>query len=96
MEDGGEADHPADVGVKRVTILGNRDPAYATGYTVSEGKVELLDANDTVIATHDLSGAGDKFDFDLRLEKPTTVRAVRFTMTKSEQGHCGLGEFQVE
>ena len=82
--------------VKRVTVLGNRDPEYPSGYTVTDGTVELLDANGKVISTHDVLAAGEKFDFDLRLEKPTTVRAVRFTMTKSEQGHCGLGEFQVE
>ncbi len=87
---------PEDVSVKRVTILGNRDPEYPSGYTVTEGTLELLDANGKVISTHAVIDAGEKFDFDLRLDKPTTVRAVRFTMTKSVNGSCGLGEFQVE
>ncbi len=87
---------PEDVTIKRVTVMGNRDPQYLTGYFVSEGTVELLDKNDKVIVTHEMKGAGEKFDFDLKLDKFHTVRAVRFTMTKSENGYCGLGEFMVE
>lgn len=87
---------PEDVSIKRVTVLGNRDPQYLTGYTVSEGTVDLLDANDKVVESFELKGAGEKSDFDLILKKFTTVRAVRFTMTKSENGQCGLGEIQVE
>ena len=87
---------PEDVTVKRVTLMGQRDPTYPTGYTVSEGTIELLDKNDKVIATHDMKAAGEKSDFDLILDKFHTVRAVRFTMTKSENGYCGMGEFMVE
>lgn len=89
---------PEDVKVKRVTILGNRDPQYPTGYFVLEGKIELLDKDDKVIDTHELKGEGEKHDFDLILKKLTTVRGVRFTMTKDEgQTNCvGLSEFQVE
>jgi hypothetical protein len=87
---------PEDVAIKRVTVLGNRDPQYLTGYFVTEGTIELLDKNDKVVGTHEMKGAGDKFDFDLKLDKFHTVRAVRFTMTKSENGYCGMGEFMVE
>lgn len=87
---------PEDVKIKRVTLLGQRDPQYPNGYTVSEGFVDLLDDKGKVISTHELKGAGEKSDFDLKLDKYTTVRAVRFTMTKSENGSCGMGEFQVE
>lgn len=92
------ATFPEDVRVKRVTVLGNRDPQYPTGYFVLEGKIELLDKDDKVISTHELKGEGEKHDFDLILKKLTTVRAVRFTMTKDEgQSSCvGLGEFQIE
>lgn len=89
---------PEAVNVKRVTILGNRDPQYPTGYFALEGKIELLDKDDKAISTHELKGTGDKRDFDLILTKLTAVRAVRFTITKDEgQTSCvGLGEFQVE
>lgn len=87
---------PAEVSMKRVTVLGTRDPSFPNGYTVKEGTLELLDKDGKVVAKHDLKGAGDKSDFDLKLDKPTTARAVRFTMTKSEQGSCALGEILVE
>lgn len=87
---------PEDVKVKRVTIKGNRDPQYPTGYFVTEGTVELLDDKGKVVASHELKAAGEKNDFDLILEKFATVRAVRFKMTKSENGYCGLGEFMIE
>lgn len=87
---------PEDVSVKRVTVRGNRDPQYPTGYFATEGTVEMLDENDKVIARHELKGEGEKYDFDLKLDKFATVRGVRFTMTKSENGYVGLGEFMVE
>lgn len=87
---------PEDVTIKRVTVMGQRDPQYLMGYFATEGTFELLDKNDKVIATHEMKGAGEKYDFDLKLDKFQTVRAVRFTMTKSENGYVGLGEFMVE
>ncbi|MBX3401082.1 MAG: discoidin domain-containing protein [Gemmataceae bacterium] len=89
---------PENVSVKRITVLGNRDPQYLEGYFVLEGKIELLDKDDKLIASHDLKGAGEKHDFDLVLNKLTTVRSVRFTATKDEKqmGCVGLGEFQIE
>ncbi|MCU0706155.1 MAG: discoidin domain-containing protein [Fimbriiglobus sp.] len=87
---------PDDVRVKRVTILGNRDPQYPTGYFVSEGTVELLDDKGKVISSHEMKSAGDKHDFDLKLDRFVTLRGVRFTCTKSENGNCGLSELQVE
>ena len=35
---------PEDITVKRVTILGNRDPQWLLGYTILAGTIELLDA----------------------------------------------------
>lgn len=87
---------PEDVKVKRVTVMGNRDPQYPMGYFVTEGTVELLDENGKVLSSHELKSAGNSHDFDLKLDRFATVRAVRFTMTKSENGYCGMGEFMVE
>lgn len=87
---------PEDVTIKRVTVLGNRDPQYPTGYFVTQGTIDLLDAKGKVVASHDLKGRGEKCDYDLILKRYTTVRGVRFTMTKTENGYCGMGEFQVE
>ena len=43
-----------------------------------------------------LKSLGEKHDFDLILKKLTTVRAVRFCMTKAESSCLAIGEFQVE
>jgi hypothetical protein len=87
---------PEDVKLKRVTVMGNRDPQYVNGYFVTEGTVELLDDKGKVVSSHELKSAGKSHDFDLKLDKFATVRAVRFTCTKSENGYVGLGEFLVE
>ena len=92
------ATFPEDVSVKRLTVLGNRDPQYVNSYLVLEGKFELLDQDGKVIASQELKATGDKHDFDWILDKKTKVRSVRFTATKDqEQYNCvGLSEFQVE
>lgn len=89
---------PENVTAKRVTVLGNRDPQYPEGYIALEGKIELLDTDDKVIASHELKATGEKHDFDLILTKLTPLRAVRLTITKDDgkNGCVGLGEFQVE
>jgi hypothetical protein len=89
---------PVDVSVKRVTVLGNRDPATKGGYFVLEGTVELLDKDGRVVSSHELKAAGDLYDFDLKLNRYTTARAVRFTATKDEKRfNCvAVSEIQVE
>lgn len=89
---------PEDVTVKRVTVLGSRDPANKDGYFVVEGTIELLDRAGKSVSTHDLKAVGEQFDFDLKLDRFATVRAVRFTATKDQQRfNCvALSEIQVE
>jgi hypothetical protein len=79
-----------------VTVLRNRDPSFRTGYTVIELTLEFLDAKEKVVSKHPLTAGGGDSDFDLKLDKPATVRAVRLTMTKSVNGQCALGELLVE
>jgi hypothetical protein len=93
------ATFPDDVLVRRVTVLGNRDPQYPNGYFVLAGKVELLDKAGKVLAVKELTPAGEKYDFDWIIDRPPPgVRAVRFTATKDQgTSSCvGIGEFQVE
>lgn len=89
---------PENVAVKRVTVLGNRDPQYPEGYIALEGKIELLDKDNAVISSHEIKATGEKHDFDLILTKLTTLRTVRLTITKDDgKNSCvGLGEFQIE
>lgn len=85
--------------IRRVTIFGNRDPDWPTGYTATAGKLEYLDADEKVLAKEDLVGKGDKHDFEHTPKEPIAgVRAIRFTITKDKAtGNCvSVGEFQVE
>jgi hypothetical protein len=91
---------PADVTVKRVTILGNREPNYPAGYSVLAGKLDLLDEKGKVLESKELKAAGEKYDFDFVISA-TGVRAIKFTIT-DDQGNkngsqdCALAEIEVE
>lgn len=75
-----EVTFPEDVTVKRVTILGNREPAWLNGYTILAGAVELKDAQGKRLHYEDNEGVGNFRDFEFRMKDPVTkVRTVRFT-----------------
>lgn len=88
--------------VRRVTILGNRDPSYLEGYTILSGKLELLDERGRVAATNASAGTGNQRDFDFRLPAPVSdVKVVRFTSLEDQgklnsYGDVAIAEFQVE
>ena len=93
---------PADVTVQRVTILGNRDPAWPKGYTILAGSVELRDQDGKRLAFDENDGVGNFSDFDFKFAKPVAgVRSIRFTAL-GDQGKqnpyddIAIGEFQVE
>jgi F5/8 type C domain len=91
---------PADVTVKRVTILGNREPQYPSGYSVLAGKLELLDEKGKVLESKELKAAGEKFDLDFVISA-AGVRAIKFTITddqgdKNGSKDCALAEIQIE
>ncbi len=90
---------PNDVAVRRVTILGNREPSYPTGYGVLNGQLELFDRDEILIASRELTSIGERHDFDCAFKTPyTRVRSIRFTSTRDEGNnrYIALGEFQVE
>jgi hypothetical protein len=93
---------PEDVTVKRVTILGNRDPRWLRGYTILAGTIELFDAAGKRIALNENDGRGKAYDYDWKLQEPVgKVRTVRFNAL-GDQGKenpyddIAIGEFQVE
>ena len=90
---------PNDVAVRRVTILGNREPSYLIGYGVLNGRLELFDGDGVSIASRELACIGKRHDFDCAFKTPyTRVRSIRFTSTRDERNnrYIALGEFQVE
>ncbi|MCI0738719.1 MAG: discoidin domain-containing protein [Gemmataceae bacterium] len=70
---------PADVTIKRITILGNRDPRWLKGFTILAGTIELFDASGKKLDFHENDGTGRAYDYDWKLKAPVAnVRTVRF------------------
>jgi hypothetical protein len=97
-----QVDFPEDVPVRRVTILGNRDPAWLVGFTILSGRVTLFDAKGKVLKTVENNGTGNFRDFDFKLSPAIEgVRAVRFTSLKDQGdqtvfGDIAIADIQVE
>lgn len=90
---------PNDVIVRRVTILGNREPNFPKGYDVLEARLEMFDRDENLIASRDLKSIAEHNDFDCTFKVPyRSVRSIRFTSTRDAQNsrYIALGEFQVE
>jgi hypothetical protein len=93
---------PEDVMVARITILGNRDPAWLNGYTILAGKLELLDKDGKVLWSEENEGTGNYRDFDFRpKDKVEAVRSVRFTSLGDQGdqnpfGDIAIAEVQVD
>jgi len=93
---------PADAKVSRVTILGNRETLWPTGYTINVGKLELYDKDGRLLHSQENECSDNKLDIDFPLVKSVSgVRSVRFVSVKDEgdqnpYSDIALGEFQVE
>ena len=97
-----QANFPTNVPVSRVTILGNRDPAWLVGFTILEGSVTLYDSKGKVLKIERNKGTGNFRDFDFRFNPPIEgVRSVRFTSLADQGnqttfGDIAIAEIQVE
>jgi hypothetical protein len=93
---------PEDVTVARVTILGNREPAWYTGFTILDGMVEFLDADGKQLWVDENTGVGNRSDFEFKPKEPIKgVRSIKFTSLKDEGDKTGfkdiaIGEFMAE
>jgi hypothetical protein len=93
---------PEDVTVSRVTVLGNREPAWLKGYTILAGSLELLDGDGKRLFYDDNDGIGNFRDFDFKMKKPVgKVRSVRFTSLGDEGDQnpyvdIAIAEIQIE
>jgi hypothetical protein len=93
---------PEDVTVRRVTVLGNREPAWPVGFTILAGGLELLDADGKRLKYEESDGVGKFYDYDFILSTPIKgVRSVRLTALgdqgkKTQYGDVAIAEFQVE
>jgi hypothetical protein len=97
-----QANFPEDVTVTRVTVLGNRDPAWLIGYTILKGRLTVYDADGKELRTLTNNGVGNYRDFDYKFDPPLKgVRSIRFTSLSDQGNHTvhkdiGLAEFQVD
>ena len=93
---------PEDVRVSRVTVLGNREPSWPTGYFCWAGRLELLDKDGKVLVQINREATGEKKDLEFALAEPFgRVRTVRFLSTDDDSTHGGndciaIGEVQIE
>lgn len=88
--------------VRRVTVLGNRDPAFLNGYTIIKGRIDIYDSRERLLASMKSDGTGNRRDFDFKLETPAyNARMVRFTSladegTQNQYGDVAIAEIQIE
>jgi hypothetical protein len=93
---------PEDVAIKRVTVLGNRDPAWLKGFTILGGQLEIFDKNGKKLYSNTNDGIGPAADFDFRMTRVLSgARVIRFTALGDQGKENGyddiaIGEIQVE
>ncbi|MCI0378148.1 MAG: discoidin domain-containing protein [Gemmataceae bacterium] len=93
---------PADVTIKRITILGNRDPRWLKGFTILAGTIELFDVGGKKLDFHENDGTGRAYDYDWKLKAPVAnVRTVRFNALgdqgkENQYDDIAVGELQIE
>ena len=87
---------PKAVIVRRVEILGNRDPDWATGYTFHLGKLELFDGKGKSLLARENEGFNRLQDIQFELRSPVEkVRSVRFTSLLDEGGGNPYGDIAI-
>ncbi len=88
--------------VRRVTVLGNRDPQFLVGYTILSGRIDLLDEAGRVLESIVSDGTGNQRDFDVQWRHAIKgVKTVRFTSLadegdKNTYGDVAIAEMQIE
>ena len=90
------------VAVKHITLLGNREPRFPTGYSVLCGRLDVLGTNGMVLHSEIGESTGVLHDIDFCLKSPIAkVRAIRFTSLRDQgndnaYGDVAIAEFLAE
>ncbi len=93
---------PEPIVVAKVSLLGNREPDWSTGFSIHFGLLELIDDKGAVLASIKNEERNTSADIDFRLKAPVArVRAVRFTSLmddgdRTEWRDIALAEVLVE
>lgn len=97
-----EVTFPEDIAVRRVTVWGNREPRWLTGYSVTVARIEFRDGDGKILCNQRARGSGESFDYDFDLGGTLeNVRRIRL-VSLSDQGDenpdsdIAIGEFEIE
>lgn len=84
------------VTVKRITLLGNREPRFPTGFSVLCGRLDVLGANSKVLRSEIGESTGALHDIDICLKSPiANVRAIRFTSLRDQGNENSWGDIAI-
>lgn len=84
------------VTVQRVTLLGNREPRFPTGFSVLCGRLDVLGTNGKVLCSEIGESTGAVQDIDICLKSPiANVRAIRFTSLRDQGNENSWGDIAI-
>ena len=92
---------PTARSVRRVSILGNRDPSYFDGFAILHARLDVFDDAGHLLQSLRADGQGDRRDYTFELGSVEGVKAVRFTSLGDEGnrnlwGDIAIAEVRVE
>jgi hypothetical protein len=91
-----ELGFPADVDVRRIEILGNREKPWARGYTIRLVRLELFDAEGKLLLKRENEGFNALQDITLKLRSPAFgVRRLRVTSLNDEGDQNPYGDIAI-
>ena len=81
--------------LRRVAILGNRDPAYFDGFGILRGRLETFDRGGNLIEAHEADGSGDRRDYAFSLTSSTPVKTLRFSSLRDQGDRNRWGDIAI-
>lgn len=88
--------------IKRVTLLGNREPAWTKHYSIKAGKFEFFDSKGKLIASFVAEACNEFYDIEFTPRAALgKVQSIRFSSLGDQgnenfHGDVAIGEIQVE
>lgn len=87
--------------LRRVVILGNREPRWMDGFTVRAGRIDVFDAFGTCVFSAVADATGDRGDFAFEIASVDRASRVRFTSVsddgaKNEWGDVAIAEISLQ
>ncbi len=97
-----EIEFPSDEKVRRITQLGNREPSWRVGYSITLVRFELLDKSDKVLKSWVGESTNATHDIEYSPKAPIAhVRKIRITSLQDQgklnsYGDVAIGEIEIE